>query len=177
MPRPKPSMVVAITALVVALGGVAVASPIGGDGRVYLCFSQAGVDVNDGNDVVAVNAGSPCPAEYPQSIVLNQAGPQGKTGPTGPTGAPGPQGPVAEKPLPKPISKDLIDDLKNADKLADRNRDKLDKLKDKLKEDAGRRQQQLLAEQQRAMIEAVIKITNAVTQIAETNRRIVKNLD
>jgi hypothetical protein len=171
-------MAVAIVALVAALGGVAVASPIGGDGKVYLCYSQEGVDVGDGNQVVAVNAGSACPAEYPQALLLNQTGPTGVPGPSGPTGAPGPQGPGGQK-LPQPISQDLIDDLKKADKLADKNIDRLKGLKDKLKllEDSKDRQEQMLALRQRQMIEALMQITNAITQIGDANRKVVQRLD
>jgi hypothetical protein len=178
MRRPSPSMAVAVTALVAALGGVAVASPIGGDGKVHLCYSQEGVDVNDGNQVVAVNAGSPCPSEYPQSLVLNRTGPAGVPGPTG---IPGPQGPVgAPKPLPKPVSKEAIDELKKSDKLADKNRDKLRDLADKLKQMNGKNvdaETLRLMQQQRRMAEIMRQIADAMSQMAAANRKVIQNID
>jgi hypothetical protein len=171
-------MAVAITALVAGLGGVAVASPIGGDGKVHLCYSQAGVDVNDGNQVVAVNAGSPCPPEYPQSLVLNQTGPQG---PTGVPGASGPQGtPGGTKPLDKEKTKQAVKQLEKVDEVADKTKDKLEALAAKLRAAKGKSIDEdliRLMQHQQRMAEILRQITEAMNQIADTNRKVIRDLD
>jgi len=177
MRRPTPAMAVAITALVAALGGVAVASPIGGDGKVHLCYSQAGVDVNDGNQVVAVNAGSPCPAEYPDALVLNQSGPQG---PAGTPGTPGPQGPGGEVvKLQLKTAQEALKQLEKADKIADRNEDKLRALEKQIearKEDAATREQQALWLKQQQLTEMIQQLVNAIMQMTSANQQVIKNL-
>jgi hypothetical protein len=175
-------MAVAIAALVVALGGVAVASPIGGDGKVYLCFDQEGMDTHQSGAVRAVKAGTACPDGF-TSFVLNQTGPAGAPGPAGPAGAPGPQGPGgAIKPLPKPVSKDAIDDLKQAGKLADKQKDKLKDVADKLRELEKRRGGKDKAAleaiaQQRRMAEALRQLNEMMRQIAGANRKVVDTID
>jgi hypothetical protein len=170
-------MAVAVTALVAALGGVAIASPIGGDGKVHLCYSQAGVDAADGNQVVAVNAGSPCPAEYPQSLVLNQTGPAGAPGPTG---APGPQGPGGTNPkLTLKTAQDALKQLQKADKIADKSEDKLRKLEEAIeraKDDATQQEELALWHKQQRMVEMIQQITDAITQLANANRQVIRDL-
>jgi hypothetical protein len=171
-------MVVAITALVVALGGVAVASPVGGDGKVYLCFDQEGMDTLQSGAVRAVKAGTPCPDGF-TSFVLNQTGPEGKAGPVGAPGTPGPQGPGGEK-LPKPISKDLIDELKQADKLADKNRGRLSELEEqiaRMKRDAEQLKMEAMLRQQQRLVESIKQIASAVSQVAGTNRKVIQGID
>jgi hypothetical protein len=179
-------MAVAVTALVVALGGVAVAAPIGGDGKVHLCYSQQAIDnpaSSEGDLVVATNAGTACPDDFPDELVFSQAGPEGKVGPVGAPGTPGtpgPQGVPGGEKLPKPISKDLIDDLKKADKLAEKNREKLSEIDDKIarmKREAERVRMEALLRQQQHVIESVKEIASAVSRMAEANRRVVQGLD
>jgi hypothetical protein len=180
-------MAVAITALVVALGGVAVASPIGGDGKVHLCYSQQAIDnpaSTEGDLVVATNAGTACPDDFPDELVFSQAGPEGKVGPVGAPGAPGgagPQGaPGGVKGLDKEKSKASIEDLKQADKLADKTKDKLKEIDAKLKkldEKSQRRQLAGLVAQQIQAAEALAQINRAIEEMARAQRRIVNDLD
>ena len=184
MRRPSPSMAVAVVALVAALGGVAIASPIGGDGKVYLCYSQIAIDnpaASEGDYVVATNAGTPCSGDYPDQLAFNQAGPEGKTGPTGPTGVSGPQGADGgTKVLPKDVVKDVLDEMKKADKLADKQRDRLTDLQrqiERAKEDAQRQQEYMLWRKQQQLIESITQITNAITAMADANRRVIRSID
>jgi hypothetical protein len=174
MRRPSPSMAVAIAALVAALGGVAVASPIGGDGKVHLCYSQKGVDDMDGNQVVAVNAGAPCPADYPDALVLNQ------TGPAGAPGAPGPQGPGGQViKLGDKIAKDAIKGLEKADKVADKQEDKLRALEKKIaeqKSSAQSKQQEALWQKQQQLAQTMKQITKMLEEIAAANQQVIKSL-
>lgn len=167
--RPSPAFVVSCIALVAALGGVAVAAPVGGDGRVHLCYDQATVDTQDGNFLVAVNAGDACPTDFPQRLVINQTGPKGAPGPqgpTGPSGAKGPTGPTGStgvKPLDPVLGQKLEQQLKAVDKKVDKREAELDKFKKKLlelKRDRGQvkgdelaRKQRELADQMQALME------------------------
>jgi len=83
--RPSPALVVAIAALVVALGGVAYATIPGSDGVIHGCYLKAVGSLR----VIDPSTGQHCTAvETP--IQWNQTGPQGPQGATGPTGPVGP---------------------------------------------------------------------------------------
>jgi hypothetical protein len=99
--RPSPAMVVALTALVVALGGGAYAATsfIGSSGQIHGCVSKTGV-------LTILKPGKHC-GKGETAISWNQKGPrgaqgasggqgpkgdQGAPGGTGPTGPPGQQG-------------------------------------------------------------------------------------
>jgi hypothetical protein len=175
-------MAVAIAAFVVALGGVAVASPIGGDGKVYLCFDQEGMDTLESGAVRAVKAGSPCPDGF-TSFVLDQTGPAGAPGPVGapgPAGMPGPQGAGGKDPkLDAKTAQDALKQLEKADKIAEKNDDKLRKLEAAIKEskeDATKRDDIALWLKQQRMAEMMQQITDAITQVTKANQQIVKHL-
>lgn len=83
---PSPSMAVAITALIVALGGTAYATIPAGDGTINGCYQK-----QDGQ-LRVVDTAADCRArEVP--IAWSQRGPKGDPGPQGETGPAGPQGP------------------------------------------------------------------------------------
>jgi hypothetical protein len=177
MRKPTPAMAVAITALVAALGGVAVASPIGSDGKVHLCYSQDEVDRHDGGFVVARNADEPCDETFPNRLVLNQTGPQG------PVGAPGPQGPQGvaggHKELDEAVSKDVLKDLKQLDQDAEKKQKELLEVARKLKELEERRGQvppDKLAAVQRQLAEMMRRITAMMEEIARSNQKVVRGL-
>lgn len=78
--RPSPSLLVALVALVIAIGGVAVAAP-GGGGSIQGCYDARG-------QLRVVDTGAACAAgETP--LNWNQ---QGRDGPAGPAGERGPAG-------------------------------------------------------------------------------------
>jgi Collagen triple helix repeat (20 copies) len=86
--RPSPALVVAVAALVIALGGVAYATIPDSSGVIHGCYGPLGV-----LRVIDPSTGAHCTAlETP--IQWNQTGPQGPAGPQGPVGATGPVGPA-----------------------------------------------------------------------------------
>lgn len=82
--RPSPAMVVAVIALVLALGGGAVAAIPGPDGSIVGCVGARGA-------LRAVDTPSQCEAGE-QAVTWNQAGRTGPQGSQGPQGAPGQRG-------------------------------------------------------------------------------------
>jgi hypothetical protein len=81
-------MVVALAALVVAVGGVAFATIPGPDGRLHACYQRS-----NGN-LRLVESGGDCRSSE-SAVSWNQSGVTGPTGPrgaTGPKGDPGPPG-------------------------------------------------------------------------------------
>jgi hypothetical protein len=92
---PHPATVIAILALVVALGGVAWSAIPDGAGRVNACYNNIGGLVD--RVVVLRDEGEQCPNDY-VPVSWSQTGPPGAAGaqgPAGPQGPPGPQGPAA----------------------------------------------------------------------------------
>jgi hypothetical protein len=91
--RLSPALLVAIAALVVALGGAAYAA-IPDSGVIHGCYDSGG-----SLKVIDTSTVQTCPKGY-TSLTWNQTGPQGGTGVSGPagpkgdTGATGPQGPA-----------------------------------------------------------------------------------
>jgi hypothetical protein len=87
----------ALTATVVLVGGVAIATgaiPSGGTGEVHFCFQKAAAKEKGGAEVRVFDAEATpdaC-AKGDRELVMNQQGTQGPTGPTGPPGGPGAQG-------------------------------------------------------------------------------------
>jgi hypothetical protein len=88
--RLSPALVVAIAALVVALGGVAYATIPDSKGVIHGCYDSGG-----NLKVIDTSTVQSCPAKGYKSLDWNRTGPQGPagskgdTGPTGPAGAPG----------------------------------------------------------------------------------------
>jgi hypothetical protein len=82
--RPSPGLIVALIALAVAIGGVAVAAP-GGGGTIQGCFNERGA-------LRVVDTGAACEAGE-TALTWNQQGPPG---PRGSDGAVGPQGPAGD---------------------------------------------------------------------------------
>lgn len=99
--RPSAALVLAATALVVAIGGTAIAAvgAIPADGRFTACYQTS--DSLLDRIVLLAEPGEQCPNTYARVSWPSQAGggaqgPQGPTGPAGPAGpagAPGPRGP------------------------------------------------------------------------------------
>ena len=86
--RPPSSMVVALVALFVALGGAgyaAVRSIPGPDGKIHSCYQKT-----NGN-LRVVPAGKRC-LKRERALAFNQRGPEGKPGAQGSQGTQGPQG-------------------------------------------------------------------------------------
>jgi hypothetical protein len=71
-----------------AAGAAVAASPIGGDGVIHGCWTNAAL--NGSHVIVLQDAGTNCP-KGTTAISWNQQGP---VGPAGPTGSPGPAGPA-----------------------------------------------------------------------------------
>ena len=88
--RPSPALLIAITALVVALGGVAYATIPDSGGVIHGCYLKAVGSLR----VIDPSTGQHCTVvETP--IQWNQTGPQGPSGATGPAGPVGPAGPAS----------------------------------------------------------------------------------
>lgn len=81
--RLSPALVVAITALAVALGGVAYATIPDAGGTIHGCYGPLGV-----LRVIDTDTGQHCTA-YEKPLNWSQTGPQGPAGATGPAGPPG----------------------------------------------------------------------------------------
>lgn len=77
--RPSPALVVAILALVVALGGVAYATIPDGNGVIHGCYDRSG-----SLKLIDTGAGQSCPKGY-TALSWNQSGPQGPAGANGVT--------------------------------------------------------------------------------------------
>jgi hypothetical protein len=77
--RPSPAMVVALAALVIALGGTAfaVTNFVGPNGQIHGCVSKKG-------KLVLIKPGAKCKTGSP--VAWNQKGPKGDRGARGPTG-------------------------------------------------------------------------------------------
>jgi hypothetical protein len=92
--RPSPALVVALAALVVAIGGTAVAAigAIPSNGQFTACY-QTSANLID-RIVVLAEPGEQCPNTYARVTWPAQAsgGAQGPAGPAGPQGPPGPPG-------------------------------------------------------------------------------------
>ena len=90
--RPSPAMIVASIALVVALGGVAVASIPSAGGVITSCYntSTGAVRIVDAATTRACNTGE-------MFLTWNQKGQKGATGATGAKGATGATGPKGPK--------------------------------------------------------------------------------
>jgi hypothetical protein len=84
--RPSPALIVAIAALVVALGGVAYATIPDSNGVIRGCYLKAIGSLR----VVDPSAGQHCATAVETPIQWNQTGLQGPAGPTGPQGPAGP---------------------------------------------------------------------------------------
>lgn len=95
--KPSASLVVATAALLVAIGGTAIAAvgAIPADGRFTACY-QASADLLN-RIVLLAEPGEQCPGTYARvtwpAQVGGGAGPPGPAGPQGPQGAQGPVGP------------------------------------------------------------------------------------
>lgn len=109
-------MAVALIALVVAVGGVAVAAIPASDGTITACYANSDfikqlVNPIDQITSVATPAGSmravdssaDCSSSE-TALTFNQKGPQGPAGPTGPKGKRGPSGPLTATALSTPTT-------------------------------------------------------------------------
>ena len=94
--RPSASLVVATAALLIAVGGTAIAAvgAIPADGRFTACYQSSNSLLN--RIVLLAEPGEQCPNSYARVTWPAQAagGSQGPAGPAGPTGAQGPAGPA-----------------------------------------------------------------------------------
>lgn len=94
--RPTPAVAIAVTALVVATTGVAVAAIPGGRGEITGCYatktSLLGLTHSKG-DMRIIDEADSC-RSYETALTWNRTGPQGPTGPQGNTGAVGAPGPA-----------------------------------------------------------------------------------
>lgn len=97
--RPSPALVVASAALVVAIGGSAIAAvgAIPSDGRFTACYQTSDNVLN--RIVLLAEPGEQCPNSYarvswPATASGGGGGIPGPQGPVGPTGPAGPQGPA-----------------------------------------------------------------------------------
>jgi hypothetical protein len=95
--RPSIALVVASAALVVAIGGTAIAAvgAIPADGRFTACYQTSDSLLN--RIVLLAEPGEQCPNSYarvswPAQAMGGASGPQGPAGPTGPAGPAGPAG-------------------------------------------------------------------------------------
>lgn len=96
MRRPSASLVVATAALLIAVGGTAIAAvgAIPSDGRFTACYQTSDSVLN--RIVLLAEPGEQCPDTYARVSWPAQAsgGGQGSAGPQGPAGPPGPAGPA-----------------------------------------------------------------------------------
>jgi hypothetical protein len=181
--RPTPAMAVACTALVAALGGVAVASPLGGDGRIHLCFSQIAIDnpaPSEGDYVVATNAGTACPGDYPDELVFNQTGPRGAQGPQGSGGATGPAGAVIRQAaLDAALADRLVEKFDKAEdrtKLSDRELDRIRAKLNAIERAKAAARNDALVRQIQAVREQVSGVAAQVNSVSAANKRLVEEM-
>ena len=174
MRRPSPAVAVSCHALVAALGGVAIASPVGGDGKVHLCYSQAALDgaPSGENPLQVVNADDECPGTYPDRLVLNQAGPQGAAG------APGKAGPAGGvKPLDPQKIQDVFDTLAGINRTADEQKQKIlneRKRISKLQKAFGGSKARKLAKTQKRVTNQMNVLYNVMKRLQQTQLDIVQ---
>ena len=94
--RPSPALVVAAVALMVTLGGVAVASIPGSGGKITTCYSPGSIVKGGATPLEVVDtAHGGCPAGT-ATLTFNETGPRGPKGTNGTVigeGPPGPAGP------------------------------------------------------------------------------------
>ena len=94
--RPSASLVVATAALLIAVGGTAIAAvgAIPADGRFTACYQSSNSLLN--RIVLLAEPGEQCPNSYARVTwpAQTSGGSQGPAGPAGPTGAQGPAGPA-----------------------------------------------------------------------------------
>jgi hypothetical protein len=90
---PSPAMLVALIALVLAIGGTAIAGLPGGDGSISACYRK------QGGALRLIAAGKSC-AKGEKRIAWSQRGPAGAAGLSGPRGDAGERGPQGEPGLP-----------------------------------------------------------------------------
>lgn len=97
--RPSGALVIAVVALVIAIGGTAIAAvgAIPQDGRFTACYQTSDSILN--RIVLLAEPNEQCPNTYaritwPAQAVDGAAGTQGPAGPAGPAGPPGPAGPA-----------------------------------------------------------------------------------
>lgn len=90
--RPTPAVAIAVTALVVAGSGVAVAAIPGGGGEITGCYAAQngllGLTHSKG-DTRIIDETERC-RSYEKTLTWSERGPQGPSGPQGATGPPGP---------------------------------------------------------------------------------------
>jgi hypothetical protein len=87
---PSPALMVAVAALVVALGGVAYATIPDSGGVIHGCYLNAVGTLR----VIDTGTGQHCNTTFEKTIQWNQTGPQGPAGPAGPKGDTGAAGPA-----------------------------------------------------------------------------------
>lgn len=83
--RPSPALIVAIAALVVAIGGVAYATIPDSNGVIHACYGTGRY-----LKVIPARSHQSCPKGF-TPLSWNQSGPPGLPGIPGPAGSPGPQ--------------------------------------------------------------------------------------
>ncbi|MEA2444711.1 MAG: hypothetical protein QOJ12_2003 [Thermoleophilales bacterium] len=172
--RPSPALVVAFIALFAAIGGIAIASPLGSDGRVHFCFNQ--LNVNDtasasGDEVVATNAGTACPSDKPDELVFNQSGPQGPQGTQGTAGGFKALDPVAVG--------QALGGIGKVDKQTDRYQQKLrDATADlrALEQRKGQVDPDALAAAQRRLIAVLLQVNKTMAMLNDNNRNVLDAL-
>ena len=107
MKRPSSALVVAVAALLVAIGGTAVAAigAIPADGRFTACYQTSDSILN--RIVLFAEPGEQCPSSYARVSWPAQASGSGggAPGPQGPAGPQGPPGPAGQQGPPGPPSK------------------------------------------------------------------------
>jgi hypothetical protein len=89
--RLSPALAVAVTLLVLALGGVAYATIPDSNGVIHGCYDSGG-----NVKVIDTDKTASCPKGY-TALSWNQTGTQGPKGDTGPAGPTGPTGPTGPK--------------------------------------------------------------------------------
>jgi hypothetical protein len=179
--KPSPAVLVAVVALVAALGGVAIANPLASDGKVRFCYRQASLDDpgSGSSAVYVVNAGHPCDGDYPDSLVMNQTGPRGLPGPLGPLGPRGPQGLPGVKPLPGRLTAQSLGDLKQVDKKNDKTDDKLKEAERRLQELMRRKGEvdpDRLAREQQRLLQMLLQVQQQVQAINDVNQSVIRKL-
>jgi hypothetical protein len=94
--RPSAALIVAVAALLVAVGGSALAAvaAIPQDGRFTACYQTSGDILN--RIVLFAEPNEACPATYARVTWSQGGGAQGPQGPPGPQGPQGPAGPAAD---------------------------------------------------------------------------------
>lgn len=182
-PRSRLAAATAGASLVLAgaVGGIALSAPKGEDGVIHACFSRSNLDTDGSGQILLVNAGTPCPAGWPQELAWNAAGVAGAKGDPGTKGEKGDPGTKGDTVKPQLLTKEqqaaMLKQQKADEAKARQIGQSLDGIKEKLRDlDSGdQRDLILLYAQMNKWVTATDQLTTLTRRMSERQREIIQN--